>query len=269
MDGTIKSVYSTGQTGSSNSGRRQASLTGLTLIRQGNALGYPWKQCIINLLNICDEVIVNVDPAGEDRTFNELCALALQTDPNSIKIIPTQWDMSNKNDGSQLAYQINVLLPEVRTDWILYLQADEFLLESNRNEYRDYLTNLAPNISQVELYRTYFFGSTKTRLSKEELWLGRIFRKDTHYIGGDGMYLVRKSGDVARMNNGMIYHYSRVGSEDVMNSKLRTLDSLFHDEEEISTFPKFSYSVVDKSELLTYIGPHPIGIEEFYNGVKK
>jgi len=126
-----------------------------------------------------------------------------------------------------------------------------------------YLQQLPSNISQVELFRTYFWKDLQHRLPREEIWLGRIFRPKTHKVGGDGMWLIRYKGDVVRLDK-FIYHYSRLGDEKDITKRIRTLDKMFHDDEVIKGFKDFSYKEASFNELLEYKGTHPLGVKEFY-----
>lgn len=238
-----------------------SSLTGVTLIRKGNELNYPWKECITSLSKLCDEVIVNADVDNSDGTVDELKGLSLLL-PN-IKIIYTSWDMSNTGDGRELAKQINDILPLVTTDWVVYMQADELIHEEDHVRVRDFITERSENVKQVELYRTYFYSDLQHRARQWEIWLGRIFRTGTHLVGGDGMYIVpvEKHTAIVRLPV-FIYHYSRLGPEEKIQRKMKELDSLFHSEEVVSTIKPFKYDT--EVQLDYYNGTHPEGIESFY-----
>lgn len=238
----------------------KSNLTGVTLIRNGNLLKYPWELCIRSMVKYCDQVLVNCDP-GNDDTLSTLYQLQKYY-PNTIRVFQSKWDMSNTGDGSELAKQVNLLLPKVETDWVIYLQADELIHDLDHQVIVDSIKNARSDVTQIELYRTYFYQSLTTRLSKEELFLGRVFRKGTHEIGGDGMYLVRKEGNVLRTGTN-IYHYSRMGSEEDIDRRVKNLDILFHDPEKVKDFPVFKYQPEGLSE---YHGSHPEGIWEFYRG---
>lgn len=234
-------------------------ITGVTLIKNGNMLGYPWKHCISSMLSACEQVIVNCDP-GEDNTLEELSVMAKLW---PIQVVVSRWDMKNTGDGRELARQINNILPLVQTDWTLYLQADELIHERDASYLNELTDNISSNISQIELWRTYFWESLQRRHRQHEISLGRLFRTGTHTVGGDGMFLIRNSGEVFRSGVD-IYHYSRMGNEEDVTKRIRTLDLLFHDEKKVETFPAFTYNGVDPADLITYYGPHPRGIKEFY-----
>jgi len=237
-------------------------LTGVTLVRNGDKLKYPWRQCIYSLAKLCDHVIVNCDPASEDRTLEKIHWLHERMKNTAVSVLHSTWDMGITM-GEELATQANKILPLVskKTDWIVYMQADEMIHEKDFYFLKEYLGQLPANVSQVELYRTYFWKNLKRRAPAHETWLGRIFRPGTHVVGGDGMYLVRRSGGVQRAPY-WIYHYSRMGQEEDVTARIRNLDHMFHPEDEVANFAPFKYDEADT--LVGYTGTHPHGIEEFY-----
>lgn len=231
-------------------------LTGVTLVRNGEALKYPWKACVKNLIAYCDEVIVNLGDSF-DNTREQLFALSC---PN-LKIIETVWNMSNTGDGKELAEQANLAVAAATGDWIIYLQADELISESDHALVRQIMAAQPEHITQIEFLRTYFWENLTTRATDLELYLGRAFRRNTHIVGGDGMHLIRNSGDVARTSVN-IFHYSRIGTEQDITLRIRTLDGLFHEKEAVEKMQNFTYNEVHK--LDTYSGSHPEGIVKFY-----
>lgn len=236
-------------------------LTGISLIRNGNKLNYPFIQCFNSLTNLCDQVIINIDYSdGSDKTLETIAEKV--TDLKKTTIVSSKWNMSNTGDGRELAKQINLLLPFVDSEWIIYLQADELIHEKDVQLIREYLKELPPEISQVELYRTYFWKDLDTRAENHEIWLGRIFRQGTHTVGGDGMYLNRNNGEVIR-SPFWIYHYSRIGTEEQIDNRIKTLDRLFHDEETVQHFSTFSFN--QSVRTVPFTGTHPHDVVQFFN----
>lgn len=237
-------------------------LTGITLIKNGDTLKYPYKECIRSLSSYCDQVLVNVGH-GEDITSNEVFKLVKELD--NIQMFNKWWDMKNTGNGEELAKQANNMLLHASGQWIIYMQADEMLTQKDGLKLKETLKNLPNNINQVELLRTYFWGSLKTRAQKHEIWLGRVFRQWTHIVGGDGMYIEQRvTGGVVR-HPALIFHYSRMGNEEDVNARWRNIDLLFHDTDKVAKFNKFEYNTKYRTDILKYNGPHPDGIEEFYN----
>lgn len=241
-------------------------ITGITLIRNGVTLGYPFEQAISSLAELCSQVIVNVDP-GSDTTLQAVRGLRKKY-PH-IQILDSVWNMKNTGDGSELAHQANKILDQcdIKNEWITYMQADEMIHQKDHFQLKEFICELPDNYSQIELYRTYFYQDLRVRLLQDEIWLGRIFRRGTHRVGGDGMWLDRQFGEVIR-SAFWIYHYSRMGREEKVNSRLRNLDSLFHEKEVVDSFTPFTYAEAGKGkELASYKGSHPEGIQEFYRDV--
>jgi hypothetical protein len=236
------------------------SLTGLTLVKNGNDLHYPWKECIRELASYCNEVLV-ATAISKDNTLEELKALCLEL--GNVRFFMTNWKDNNTGNGKVLADVINELLPHVKTKWCMYLQSDEFLDKTDLSGLKNLTLNLDnTDYSEVELYRTYFYGSVKTRLLKDEIWLGRLFKIGTCIVGGDGMHLVRQKGRAYRSNL-IILHYSRCDSEEQLDKKIKNLDSLFHEPDEIKKFPAFKFN--KNIQLINYYGYHPPGIIDFYS----
>ena len=246
----------------------KSDLTGISLIKDGNTLGYPWKIAFSHLSQLCEHVVFNVDDVAgydavnnTDGTYRDLLDLGL----SNAAICISNWDMRNTTDGRELAKQANFLLRYVSTKWVIYLQADEIIHEDDYEKIYQVIENAPEHVTQIELFRTYFWGDLETRAPGYELYLGRIFRLGTHTVGGDGMHLVRGVGDVLRTNI-PIYHYSRIGSEREVTRRIRRLDGLFHEENEVQKMPDFSYNELSQHQLNLYTGSHPFGIQQFYQG---
>ena len=235
------------------------NLAGLTLIKNGNLLNYPWKECIKSLAGYCSQVLV-ATAYSKDNTLEELNKLCEQY-PH-VRFVMTDWVDKNTGDGRVLADVVNELLPMVESEWVVYMQADEMLHELQTNSLKMFIDQLGPEYSQIELFRTYFYKDLKTRLAPEELYLGRVFKKGTHKIGGDGMHLIRESGKVFRVTI-PIFHYSRIGTEEQITARIRTLDRLFHPEETVETFKTFTFDRID--EAMPYNGSHPALAYQFYS----
>jgi hypothetical protein len=238
------------------------NLTGLTLIKNGNKLKYPWKECITSMASYCSQVLVATSP-GDDDTLTDLRKICEEYP--WVKFVLVDWPDKNTGDGSVLAKVVNELIPFVENDWIIYLQADEFIHEANTDIIKNHIRYCQYQdraITQIELFRTYFWKNLQTRDTSNELYLGRVFRKGSHTVGGDGMFLIRKYGQILRTNI-PIYHYSRIGTEEDVTRRIRNLDSLFHDKDHIDSLESFKYT--STSNLVSYTGSHPKIISKFYS----
>jgi len=236
--------------------------TGITLIRNGESLNYPYIQCINQMFSICDRVIVNIG-LSDDDTIEQLIDFKYQLPKEyDLELHITEWNMSNTGDGSELAKQANYCLKEIPdNEWVVYCQADEIIHEKDSIYLKNLMNNLSPEYSQIELYRTYFWKDMFHRNTEDEIWLGRIFRAGTNIVGGDGMHLVRESGNVYRSNS-YLYHYSRMGTEKQVTKRIRELDLLFHDKKDVEKFEDFKYN--KQINIVKHEGSHPHSMIGYY-----
>jgi hypothetical protein len=96
------------------------SISGVTIIRNGVKLGYPFIQSIRSILPLCSELVVGVGDS-EDDTRERILKI---NDPK-IKILDTVWDMSKRSGGEVLSEQTNIALSRCSGDWVFYIQSDE------------------------------------------------------------------------------------------------------------------------------------------------
>jgi hypothetical protein len=103
-------------------------VSGLSIIKNGIRLGYPFLESIRSAIDICEEFVVVVDP-GEDDTLEMLHELQM-AEPK-LKIIETVWSEKVRPQQCVLAQQTNIGLHQCKGDWVLYLQANEVLHEND------------------------------------------------------------------------------------------------------------------------------------------
>ena len=101
-------------------------VSGLTIIRNGVRLNYPFIEAIRSALSICDEYIV-VAGDSDDETLEHLASL----DDPRVRIIHTHWSPQLRPQKCLLAQQTNMGLGFCRGRWCLYLQANEVLHEDS------------------------------------------------------------------------------------------------------------------------------------------
>jgi hypothetical protein len=85
-------------------------IKGLTIIKNGGSLGFPYKESILSILPICDEFIVLLDTQTNDTTKSKLQSLK----SNKIKII----DYDSNSDSLK-----DSLIEDC--DWVFCLKPDE------------------------------------------------------------------------------------------------------------------------------------------------
>src|ERR687895_1641443 len=97
-------------------------ISGFTLVRNAIKLDFPVVPSIRSILPICDEIVVNVGHS-EDGTLDLVRSIS---DPR-IRIIETEWDMSQRN--SVLGLETHRAMRACQYPWGIYIQADEVLHE--------------------------------------------------------------------------------------------------------------------------------------------
>ncbi len=101
-------------------------VSGLTIIRNGVRLNYPFLESIRSALSICDEFVI-VAGDSDDETLARLETL----NDDRIRIIQTRWSPDVRPQKCLLAQQTSIGLGFVRGTWCLYLQANEVLHEDS------------------------------------------------------------------------------------------------------------------------------------------
>ena len=119
---------------------REILVSGLTIIRTGVKLNYPFIEVIRSALPVCDEYIV-VAGDSDDETLEKLATL---NDPR-IRIIHTRWSPLVKPQKCLLAQQTNIGLAYCTGRWCLYLQGNEVLHERNLPHLRELMETHADN----------------------------------------------------------------------------------------------------------------------------
>ena len=121
-------------------------VTGLTVVRNGTRLRYPFLEAIRSVLPICDEYLVVVGD-GEDDTLERAEELAA-AEPR-VRVIRTEWSAKVNPRKCVLAQQTNLGLHQARGTWCVALQANEVLHERDLPRLRALMEKHADD-TQVE-----------------------------------------------------------------------------------------------------------------------
>lgn len=147
-------------------------------------------RCLKRLSGFGKRVIV-VDSGSNDNT----CAIAKE---HGAEVIFHQWP------GNQAA-QFNWVLDnvEITTEWVLRLDADEYLSEELKDEITEAVPNCGKDVAAVGLPRGRYFMGRKLRDGGNVVIITRLFRKgmaryekrvmDEHLVIEDGRTIVLKN----------------------------------------------------------------------------
>jgi len=117
-------------------------VSGLTIIRNGVRLNYPFIEAIRSALAICDEYVV-VAGDSDDQTLEYLSGL----DDERVRVIHTRWSPYVKPSKCLLAQQTNTGLGFCNGRWCLYLQGNEVLHENDLPHLRNLMETHAEDES--------------------------------------------------------------------------------------------------------------------------
>ncbi len=258
----------------------QSNISGCVAARNSVKFGYPLRQCIEALRPICDEVVLAYDPTTEDGTYE----LAQQLrDELDIVLFESPWDMLNMKKGLEIGHQSQVAVDACSpaTEWRLCVQQDEAFHEDDAPALKKLVRPAPYDGTGIDLVRPYFFGNLHTIRKDWSVKITRLTRKGTHtYDGFDGQNC-NPIGPVRHAESGLwLYHYSRIGDPQVIAERVRNVDTFFHAEENLpqeSELPPYDFTTREydsyaftedpketNSELLKYLGTHPLPFAELY-----
>lgn len=232
---------------------------GFSFIRNGMKFDYPFREALLSIVPICDEIFVAVGNS-EDDTLNTVRSLHPK-----IKVIETVWDDSIKTGGKVLAVETDKAFQAIPAmyDWAFYIQGDEVLhekyipvvkraLEENLNE---------KNVDGLLFNYLHFFGSydyvgAKLSWYRREVRVVRNNKKIYSYRDAQGF---RKDNNIkldTKLIDAWIYHYGWVRTPQAMLSKIKSSKQLYCGDDATRDV-EFEYSE-SHEPVVRFDGTHPL-----------
>lgn len=239
------------------------SVSGFTVIKNAQIMGYPLKESLLSLLPLVDEMVVAVG-AGEDKTREIVEGL----NSPKVKIFDTIWDKSKTKGGLLLSEKTNEALELCSNDWCFYLQADEVLHEKDSDViHRDLaLAAQDPEVEALLFGYVHFYGNYST-VATNRTWYRneiRLFRKSSgakSFNDAQGFRIFDKDSErftrklkVLR-SRAQVYHYGWVKPPQQMGEKSKQLNRLWHGTARDQEFQNFQYKI--QYGLKPFTGIHP------------
>lgn len=212
-------------------------LTGFTLVRNGVQFEYPFEESLRSLAKVCEAIVVNVG-IGDDETLARVTKLANELGRDRFDIFESRWpldDPEKKKSGLILSEQTNLALDRCKTDWAVYLQADEVLHEDDAVKIWASVEE-AGTRSEVEGllfdYR-HFYGSydviqhTRSAYRRE---VRAVKRSSGARSVGDAQSFRKANGEKLNVlhSGARIFHYGWVRTPEKMREKTFFMDQLYH-----------------------------------------
>lgn len=234
-------------------------VSGFTIVRNGNLYAYPFREAILSILPLCDEMIVNVGKSDDD-TLETVKSIG----SSKIRIFESEWDMNLKG-GKVLSAETNKALKECSGDWCFYIQGDEVLHEKYYAEVKDKMEKYQ-NDNDAEGLRfryEHFYGSYDYVQDNYRNWYikeVRIIKKNDRIVSwGDAMDFRHTDGSKIKSRDidAYIYHYGWVRPPETLLKKRIDFEKLYNPDnsnrEKISSFQNYD----DLGNLKKFKGTHP------------
>jgi glycosyltransferase involved in cell wall biosynthesis len=243
-------------------------VSGLTIIRNGVRLDYPFIEVIRSALPLCDEFIV-VAGDSDDETLDKLAEL----DDPRIRIIHTHWSPWVTPRKCLLAQQTNIGLGLARGRWCLYLQGNEVLHEKDLPALRALMEEHAENTAvEALLFERLTFwadcGHYVAAYPRRHKYTARVVRP---YIGTysirDGMSFAVFDGFSTRgrypaaIDTGIdLYRYDYVHT--VEGQARKYAEAVHRAEGPIQADAEYFYRFYPRQFIARFEGSHPAVMQD-------
>jgi hypothetical protein len=248
-------------------------VSGFTICRNSQKLGYPFIESIQSLAPLCDEIIVTLDDT-QDGTKQQLLKLKthlkqhLQTE---LKIIETKWNMQNMKGGAELAVQTDIALSHCQNNIVFYLQSDEVLHDEDYPTIKQDLIKLDqhPEAQSLVFQWIHFYGDQHT-IVRNRKWYRkeiRAFKKDSGLKSYKDAQSFRKPLEEkliklpALESQAKVLHYGHMRPKELMAEKVNYFKEQWQDKDQ----SKVAAEKVFKAQygIQKFKGSHPNIMREY------
>lgn len=238
-------------------------LFGFTLLRNGVKYDYSFKESLLSLEPIVEKTYLALD-SGEDTTAEVVRGIS------SVKIIPSQWDMTLAK-GHVLSVETNKALGALRADygnddnvWGIYLQADEVLHEDDYELLKRDIEEANRTGCDVVSFRYLHFWQTHHHLAIAKNWYPQEIRAIK--LKSD----VRSYGDAQSFQGhtkiyyteARIYHYGHVRDQNIYKKKMEDMSKLYDADATKSKYYNQKDRDKEYTDCILYFGTHPQVMKE-------
>jgi len=231
-------------------------VSGFTVIRNAEIMGYPIVESIRSILPIVDEYVIGVGQS-DDNTKKIIQGI---NDPK-IKIFDSIWDKTKSKGGLILSEKTNEALDRCLGDWCFYLQADEVVHESdlqiihqNLVKYRDDAGVEGLLFDYIHFYGSYNVIGTSRSWYRKEVRIVKRSKNPRSVGDAQGFKIGDKKPNVVP-SGARIYHYGWVKPPKAMGEKNKHMERWWHGNKYDESFKDFAYKIA--YGLRYFKGSHP------------
>ncbi len=236
-------------------------ISGFTVIRNAELMGYPCVESIKSILPIVDEFVIGVGQS-DDRTKELISSIG----DRKIKIFDSFWDTQKTKGGLILSEKTNEALARCQNDWCFYLQADEVVHENDLMPIYQAVQKHDGNkeIQGLLFQYIHFYGSYSTIATSRKWYRNeiRMVRRSSGVQSFNDAQGFRVNGEKPKVAkaNGRIFHYGWVKPPELMGQKSKLLNRWWHGNKLDNNFENFRYH--RQYGLKPFLGTHPSIMKE-------
>ncbi len=248
-------------------------ISGFTMSKNAEKLGYPVKESIMSALPLVDEFIVALGDSDSDDNSRKLIE---EINSDKIKIIDTVWDIEKYPRGMEHAHQTDIAKNNCTGDWLIYLQADELIHENDIPVIRKRCEELNDD-KEVEglLFNYYHFWGDYNHYHYSHSWYKheiRIVRNDPEVHSWESAQSFRRIPDFDGLNyrvqentyklnvakvDAHIYHYGWVRPPHIMKKKLVSFANNHRGKTGAEEMEKIQFDYGNINKIRKFKGTHP------------
>ncbi|MEO6190742.1 MAG: hypothetical protein ABIO44_10665 [Saprospiraceae bacterium] len=257
-------------------------ISGFTFMRNTDKFYYPLAESILSILPLVDEFIIALGK-GDDDDETEKIIQSISSD--KIKIIHTLWNIEKFPSGTEFAHQTEIAKSHCTGDWLFYLQSDEVVhekyIELIQNYCRYYLHDR--DVEGFLFKYVHFFGDYN-HFIESHAWYPqeiRIIRNlpEIHSWGDAQSFKFIQDFDGLNFHQKMntrslhvikipaeIYHYGWVRPPQLMQSKSKAMNKMYHNENKIEeeySRKSFDFDYGCLNSLSIFTQDHPLVMKNF------
>lgn len=236
--------------------KNDIKISGFTVIRNAELMGYPVIESIKSILPIVDEFVIGVGQS-DDQTKKMIESIG----DKKIRIFDSFWDTNKTKGGLILSEKTNEALDRCQNDWCFYLQADEVVHEQDLNIIYQAVLKASqdPKIDGLLFKYIHFYGSYSV-IATSRKWYRRevrMVRKSSQIRSHNDAQGFRVNGEKPTVleTNARVFHYGWVKPPELMGQKSKLLNRWWHGAKRDNDFENFRYE--KQYGLKNFTGSHP------------
>lgn len=257
----------------SSSNASAPKVSGFTICRNSQKLGYPFIESLKSLAPLCDEIIVTLEET-QDGTKEQLLELQIKLKQQfqiDLKIIKTHWNMQNMKGGAELAVQTDIALSHCQHNIVFYLQSDEVLHEEDYTLIKQDLLMLEqhPEAQSLVFQWIHFYGDQHTIVENRKWYRKEIraFKKSSGLKSFKDAQSFRKPlGEKllklpALESKATVLHYGHMRPKELMAEKVNYFREQWQDKDQ----SKIAADAVFKPQygIQKFKGSHPLVMKKY------